>query len=153
AAKALKASGARTALGRDVALAGVVDDVLLSAYLIAPDRRGYGLDALVQMYLQSTLEMADDPSQAGHQLELDLEQAPEGGEAAAEALVRAGAAATVRAAWMVRRLSEVFVPQLLERGAQQLLRDLEIPLATVLVDMELAGIAVDRAALDGLYAD
>ncbi|MGD6978767.1 MULTISPECIES: DNA polymerase I [Citricoccus] len=153
AGKALKASGARTALGRAVALAGVVDDVLLSAYLISPDRRGYGLDALVQAYLQSTLEMEDDPTQAGDQLELDLGAAEAEGADAGAALLQARAAATVRAAWMVRRLSEVFVPQLLERGAQQLLRDLEIPLALVLVDMELAGIAVDRPVLDGLFEE
>ncbi|QCU78140.1 DNA polymerase I [Citricoccus sp. SGAir0253] len=151
AAKALRAAGARTALGREVTLAGVEDDVLLSAYLIQPDRRGYGLDALVQTYLQSTLEMEDDPTQAGAQLELDLDAAE--GEDAGAALLQARAAATVRAAWMVRRLSGVFLPQLIERGAQQLLQDLEIPLAGVLVDMELAGIAVDRAVLDGLYAD
>jgi DNA polymerase-1 len=136
-----------------VALAGVVDDVLLSAYLISPDRRGYGLDALVQAYLQSTLEMEEDPTQAGDQLELDLEAVEADAADAAAALLQARATATVRAAWMVRRLSEVFVPQLIERGAQQLLRDLEIPLATVLVDMELAGIAVDRSVLDGLLGE
>jgi DNA polymerase I len=150
AAKSLKSTGHSTALGQDVALAGVVDDVLLSAYLIQPDRRGYGLDALVQTYLQSTLEMEDDPTQAGDQLELALDDP---GTASDEAVLQARAAATVRAAWMVRRLSELFSPDLIERGAQQLLLDLEIPLASVLVDMELAGIAVDRSVLDDLFAD
>ncbi|MEV4901311.1 DNA polymerase I [Citricoccus sp. NPDC055426] len=149
-AKSLKATGHGTALGQDVALAGVVDDVLLSAYLIQPDRRGYGLDALVQTYLQSTLEMEADPTQAGDQLELDLEDA---GSASEEAVVQARAAAAVRAAWMVRRLSEHFQPELISRGAQQLLLDLEVPLASVMVDMELAGIAVDRGVLDGLFDD
>ncbi|MGM7667236.1 DNA polymerase I [Microbacterium sp. A93] len=149
-AKSLKATGHLTALGQDLALAGVVDDVLLSAYLIQPDRRGYGLDALVQTYLQSTLEMEADPTQAGDQLELDLEDA---GSASEEAVVQARAAACVRAAWMVRRLSEQFQPELIARGAQQLLVDLEVPLASVMVDMELAGIAVDRGVLDGLFDD
>ncbi|WP_432208204.1 DNA polymerase I [Citricoccus nitrophenolicus] len=149
-AKSLKATGHRTGLGQDVALAGVVDDVLLSAYLIQPDRRGYGLDALVQTHLQSTLEMEADPTQAGDQLELDLEDP---GSAFEEALVQARAAAGVRAAWMVRRLSEQFQPELISRGAQQLLVDLEVPLASVMVDMELAGIAVDRPVLDGLFDD
>ncbi|MFC7402462.1 DNA polymerase I [Citricoccus sp. GCM10030269] len=161
AAKSLKSTGHTTALGQDLTLAGVVDDVLLSAYLVQPDRRGYGLDALVQTYLQSTLEMEDDPTQAGDQLELDLggadaaagANADGSGASSADAVLHARAAAAVRAAWMVRRLSEQFSPKLLERGAQQLLLDLEIPLATVLVDMELAGIAVDRSVLDGLFAD
>ncbi|GAA4778327.1 DNA polymerase I [Citricoccus nitrophenolicus] len=149
-AKSLKATGHQTGLGQDVALAGVVDDVLLSAYLIQPDRRGYGLDALVQTHLQSTLEMEDDPTQAGDQLELDLEDP---GPATEGAVVQARAAAGVRAAWMVRRLSEQFQPELISRGAQQLLVDLEVPLASVMVDMELAGIAVDRPVLDGLFDD
>ncbi|MGO1886097.1 MAG: DNA polymerase I, partial [Citricoccus sp.] len=149
-AKSLKATGHQTGLGQDVALAGVVDDVLLSAYLIQPDRRGYGLDALVQTHLQSTLEMEDDPTQAGDQLELDLEDP---GSATEGAVVQARAAAGVRAAWMVRRLSEQFQPELISRGTQQLLVDLEVPLASVMVDMELAGIAVDRPVLDGLFDD
>ncbi|WP_446681835.1 DNA polymerase I [Citricoccus parietis] len=152
-AKSLSAAGHRTALGTDLVLAGVVDDVLLSAYLIQPDRRSYGLDALVQTYLQSTLEMEDDPTQAGDQLELDLDSAVEAGASSEGAALQARAAASVRAGWMVRRLSEVFSPALIERGAQQLLLDLEIPLAEVMVDMELAGIAVDRPVLDGLFAD
>ncbi len=149
-AKSVRATGAQTALGRPTVLAGVADDVLLSAYLIQPDRRGYGLDALVQTHLESTLEMADDPTQAGDQLELDLSDEAEASEAA---VLQARASAAVRAAWMVRRLSERFSAELIERGALRLLTELEIPLAHVMVDMELAGIAVDRELLDGLYGD
>ncbi|WP_423794330.1 DNA polymerase I [Micrococcus terreus] len=149
AAKALASAGHRSGLGQDITLAGVVDDVALSAYLIQPDRRSYGLDALVQTHLQSTLEVEPDQGQASGQGELDLD----GTDPDAAEQLRAQAEQAVRAAWMVRRLSEAFTPQLVERGAQQLLQGLEIPVAHVLVQMELAGIEVDRQQLDTLYGE
>ena len=53
----------------------------------------------------------------------------------------------------MRRLSTQFTPQVLDRGAQRLLQELEIPLSRLLARMELTGIAVDVDALTGLRED
>ncbi|MDY6054435.1 DNA polymerase I [Micrococcus sp.] len=141
--KAFSAPTGPTALGAGAELDGVVDDVLLSAYLIQPDRRDGGLAALAQAHLGTPLE-APVPATDSAQGELDLD----GGAALAERAARAG-----RAAWLIRRLSTRFTPEVLERGAQRLLQEMEIPLSRLLARMELTGIAVDRPALDGLHED
>lgn len=120
-------------------ISGVVDDVLLSAYILQPDRRGYELADLVQSYLYSSLESAAEKSEAkdSGQQELVFDDA-------ADVAQQTDAA---RAAWMVLRLSEVFSPQLVERGATDLLKDLEIPLSEVLAAMELYGVAISMEQL------
>ena len=146
--KALAAPTRPTALGPEAALEGVVDDVALSAYLIQPDRRDVDLAALAQAHLGIPLEAPEQaPAEQDAQGAFDLD----GGQAAAARAARA--ARTARAAWLVRRLSGEFTPQVLDRGAQRLLQEMEIPLARLLARMELTGIAVDRDVLDGLHAD
>src|SRR6185312_4277611 len=56
-------------------------------------------------------------------------------------------------AFAALQLSEHFAGQLVERGANQLMGGLDLPLSLVLARMELAGIAVDTAALDRLVDD
>jgi DNA polymerase-1 len=126
-AKALRTLGAE--------LAGVVDDVSLSGYLAEPDRRSYALADLAQHHLG--IELAAGGPQAG-QLALDL-----GGEEAA-------AAALVRQAAVVHALHRELAPKLEEVGAEALLRDMELPLTQVLLDMEWAGITVDEQQIDAL---
>ena len=145
--KALTAPTEGDGLGPDAALDGVVDDVLLSAYLIQPDRRDTSLEALAEAHLHTPLTAPREPAQQRAQGTFDLD----GGQAAAERAARAADA--VRAAWVVRRLSTQFTPQVLDRGAQRLLQELEIPLSRLLARMELTGIAVDVDALTGLRED
>ncbi len=128
-AKALRALG--------VELEGVVDDVSISGYLIEPDRRSYALSDLAQHHLDVQL----GPAPAAGQLALSLEDDDE----AARALVREAA--------VVRALSADFAPRLGEVGAAGLLRDMELPLARVLLDMEWAGIAVSTPEIDALMDD
>jgi DNA polymerase-1 len=59
----------------------------------------------------------------------------------------------VREAAVVRALSADFAPRLGEVGAAGLLRDMELPLARVLLDMEWAGIAVSSPEIDALMDD
>lgn len=139
------------ALGGSNAVHGVDDDVLISAYLLQPDRRSYDLSALVEGYLNSALAPATNNAADDAQQQLDLDSVTASGALQAEAEV------SVRAAWMVRRLSLDFTPEIIERGTQQLLRGLEIPLTRVLAEVEIAGIGIDRARLerlrDGFTAD
>lgn len=124
--------------GQGLDLRGVVDDTSISAYLIQPERRNYDLADLSLYHLKTPLivDAAKDPGQLDLGLESD--------NGAAEAVLRAS---------VTERLSEYFTPILLERNAQELLTGLEIPLARVLAEMELAGIAVSRDTLDTLMSD
>lgn len=114
---------------RGLDLAGLVDDTALAAYLLQPAVRSPALGELCERYLGRSLA-ADDSGQ------LTL-----GGDEAAD---------LARAAVAVADLSAVLEPQLVVRGATPLLRDVELPLATVLARMERLGIAADRDRLTDL---
>ncbi|WP_434621385.1 DNA polymerase I [Arthrobacter sp. A5] len=122
---------------RGLELAGIVDDTAISAYLIQPDRRTYDLADLSQVHLKVTV--AAPGTAANGQLELGLEDTT-----APDAVMKA---------YVTLQLSEHFVGLLLERGANKLLGELELPLARVLAGMEMTGIAVSSPQLDGLLAD
>ena len=125
----------------NTSIVGVEDDVLLSAYILQPDRRGYDLTDLVQTYLNARLESIVATENQG-QLELEGIDDDNAQQLAQYA----------RNAWMIHRLNEVMGEQLAERDAVPLLHDLEIPLSIVLAKMELIGIGIDRERLDSLLA-
>lgn len=125
---------------RGLALEGVVDDTSISGYLIQPDRRSYELAELAQHHLRITLTTA--AAQTG-QLELELGDGPDG----------AAAAALVQEAAVVHTLSKHFESELAERKAEALLTTLELPVARVLAQMELAGIAISTDRLNEQLAD
>jgi len=125
----------------NASILGVEDDVLLSAYILQPDRRGYDLPDLVQTYLNTRLETIAETDQQG-QLELEGIDDDHAKQLAQYA----------RNAWMIHQLNEVMGEQLQERGAVSLLHDLEIPLSVVLAKMELTGVGIDRERLDSLLA-
>lgn len=125
---------------RGLGLEGVVDDTAISGYLIQPDRRSYELAELAQHHLRITVAAA--AVQAG-QLELDLGDGPDG--AAASALVQQAA--------VVHTLSKHFESELAERKAEALLTTLELPVARVLAQMELSGIAISTERLNEQLAD
>ena len=122
---------------RGLHLAGEVDDTAISGYLIQPDRRSYDLADLSQHHLRMSLAGS---APGTNQLELQLAEAD-----VASPAVRQGFAAL--------QLSDHFAGQLVDRGANQLLGGLELPLSEVLADMELAGIAVDTGKLERLLDD
>ncbi|MBJ2121631.1 DNA polymerase I [Arthrobacter sp. MSA 4-2] len=123
---------------RGLHLAGEVDDTAISGYLIQPDRRSYDLADLSQYHLRLTLGTA--PGNASGQLALELGEK----DVAGPAVMRAFAAL---------QLSEHFAGQLVEKGAKQLLGELELPLSEVLAEMELTGVAVSVERLDRLLDD
>lgn len=125
----------------NASVVGVEDDVLLSAYILQPDRRGYELSDLVQTYLQARLETIAETESQG-QLELE-------GLTDSNAHVLSQYA---RNAWMIQRLNETMGSELHDRAAVGLLHDLEIPLSVVLAKIELIGIGIDRERLDSLLA-
>lgn len=143
--KALATSPSQSALPAledvNTSVVGVEDDVLLSAYILQPDRRGYELADLVQTYLNTRLETVAATQDQG---QLDLEGLTDDH---AEQLAQ-----YARNAWMIHRLNETMEAELQQRGAVELLHDLEIPLSVVLAKIELFGIGTDRQRLDTLLA-
>ena len=124
----------------NTSIVNVTDDVLLSGYILQPDRRGYELADLVQTYLNARLEAVGSTSNQG---QLSIEGLDD--DANAKLLAQ-----YARNAWMIHRLNESMDGQLAQRGAESLLHDLEIPLSVVLAKMELTGIGIDRQRLDSL---
>ncbi len=123
---------------RGLGLAGVQDDTSISGYLIQPDRRSYELPELSQVHLKVSFDAG--VSESTGQLELGLDE-------------DASFAESVQRGYVALLLSEHFAPLLEERGAAVLLRELELPLAAVLAQMELTGIAVSQDRLATLLAD
>ncbi len=119
-------------------LVGVVDDTAISGYLIQPDRRSYELPDLCQSHLRITVDAQDSSGNGQTALQLEVSDP---------------AVAAVRQAFAALQLSEFFAGQLIERGANQLLGGLELPLALVLAEMEMRGIAVSGDRLQTLLDD
>ncbi|MCL1871264.1 MAG: DNA polymerase I [Promicromonosporaceae bacterium] len=132
--------GAKTAwhalASRGLTLDGVVFDTELAAYLCYPDQRGYDLGDLVARHLGRELHVADDSAQGA----LDLDLADDGAHGVREA-TRAAA---------ILDLSGALSGQLADRGASELLTDVELPLSRVLARMEDTGIAADTDYLTEL---
>ena len=120
-------------------LAGIELDTLLAAYLLRPDQRTYDLADLVLRHLKRELvtqqAQGDSP-----QLALDFPD-DDDDESVTVGLLHARA---------VLDLATALRPELVEREADSLLRDVELPLQRTLAGMEKLGIAVDRDRLDGL---
>jgi len=107
-------------------LGGLRDDTALAAYVVQPGQRSPALDDLCQRYLGRALDADDDG-----QLALD----------------GPGDEAVARRAVAVREVDAVLSAEVAQRGAGQLLGDVELPLQYVLAAMERVGIAVDTVAL------
>jgi DNA polymerase-1 len=124
-------------------LAGLTSDTQLAAYLALPGQRSFDLADLALRYLHRELRAVGAEVETG-QLTLDggLDEAD---SALAEAeSIQASA---------IRDLADAFDTDLEERGAGQLLADMELPLSFVLADIEAVGIAVDAERLLDLQSE
>jgi DNA polymerase-1 len=121
---------------RGLELTGLTTDTALAAYLALPGQRSFDLADLALRYLGKELR---DGGTATGQLTLDL-SAGEDGEADGEA---EAAVALVLRARATAELADALDADLEQRGAAQLLADVELPLVGVLARMERAGIAAD----------
>jgi DNA polymerase I len=92
------------------------EDTMIAAYLIEPGRAGYVVDELTAEY---------------------------GVEVLPEPPAEEETATLVRAAEGARRLAPLMRARLVERGAEELYREIELPLAAVLAAMEDAGVKID----------
>jgi DNA polymerase-1 len=102
-----------------------VEDTMLLAYLIEPGRASYELDDLAAEY---------------------------GVEPIPSPLTDEETAALVRHAEIPRRLAPVMLDRVRERGAEDLYRNIELPLTAVLAAMEDAGVKIDTYRMGEITA-
>jgi DNA polymerase-1 len=113
---------------RGLTLAGLTSDTALAAYLALPGQRSFDLADLSLRYLNRELRDAEATS---GQLTLDM---PDPAQAVNALAQRAQATA---------ELADALDADLAERGATELLAEVELPLVSVLAEMEQFGIAAD----------
>ncbi|NJB70979.1 DNA polymerase-1 [Saonia flava] len=117
-------------------------DTMLAHYLINPDMR-HNMDVLAETYLNYTpISITELIGKKGkNQLnmrDVPLEQQTE---------------YAVEDADITYQLAQHFRPELAEAKTDVLFNDIEVPLLSVLADMELEGINLDKAFLQSLSAD
>jgi DNA polymerase-1 len=123
-------------------LRGVTSDTALAAYLALPGQRSFDLADLVLRYLHRELKADEAPPNGQLALDVEVEGVSDTAEAEVD-VVRARA---------VAELADALDGDLERRSAARLLRDVELPLLTVLARMEHAGIAADAGYLTDLQA-
>ena len=121
-------------------LQGLTCDTALAAYVAKPDQRTYHLDDLVLRRLHLELGTA---AEANGQGVLDFEDNAQL-IAAKEVMVRARAVAL---------LADSLEEELTAHGGIELMQTIELPLVTVLAEMERVGIAVDADKLAELESE
>ncbi|WP_327140840.1 DNA polymerase I [Nocardia sp. NBC_01327] len=127
--------------GREWTLGGLSTDTALAAYLVRPGQRSFNLDDLSLRYLSRELRV-DDGGETQLSLLDDEDQAD--AEVAQAEMLRARA---------VYDLADAFDAELERIESTALLGDMELPLLTVLADLEAAGIAVDSDQLEELQQE
>jgi DNA polymerase-1 len=120
-------------------LAGLTSDTALAAYLALPGQRTFDLADLALRYLNR--ELKGDAATATGQLTLDV---PDEADIANALAQRAQATA---------ELADALDADLAERGATELLAEVELPLVGVLAQMERAGIAADTEHFAAMSAE
>ena len=114
--------------GRGVTLGGIAHDTALAAYLLNPGQRTYDLKTTYQRHLHRTLEITE----TGQLSLLDITNT--------NTLITAAAAILELAATLPTKLATI--------NELELYLDLELPLTTILAEMEATGIAVDIPTLE-----
>jgi DNA polymerase-1 len=115
-----------------VAIAGFDFDSMLASYVLDPGRRSHALDILAIDILQIPLTSYGELAGKGKQ-QLPFDVVP----------VVAACEYACAEADMVFRLREVLEQSLRKTGTAALLHDVELPLVSVLAEMEWHGIAID----------
>jgi DNA polymerase-1 len=119
--------------GAGVELAGVTFDTMLASFVLDPGRRSHTIDTLCLEHIGRTLQTYQEVTGKGKS------EIPFSDVAVPLAGNYCGASSST-----VLALHRYFAPMLQEMSLEPLLRDLELPLLQVLVDMEWEGITIDR---------
>ncbi len=121
----------------DVQVRGLAFDTMVASYLLNPSGRQHNLDALALEYFNikkiPTSELIGKGKKQITMREVDLETV---------------ARYACEDADITERLRRVFEPKLEETGLRELADSVEIPLISVLVEMERNGVALDQPFLE-----
>ena len=122
-----------------IELRGAETDTMLASYLVRPEAKSHGMDAMASELLgYRTISYGEVAGTGKNQVTFDQ-------VAIEKATVYAAEDADIT--W---RLAEKLLPMVAQTGQEQLLREVEMPLVEVLIAMERAGVRVDAAFLGGL---
>ena len=123
--------------GREVR--GPLFDTMLASYLLHSSRRSHGMDHLAQEYFGvTTIKYADLCGKGAKQI--PFSHVP----------VDTAAPYACQDADITYRLAEEMAPQLKNDGLMGLFEEMEVPLLRVLLDMERAGIRLNREFLQNM---
>ncbi len=126
-------------IGAGMPLGGPLFDTMLASYVLDPGRRGHGLDDLVLDFLDHRMMPFKELFAAGDRHKDILGVDP-------DRLALYGA----EDADFTLKLYEKLLPLLDASGLGKLFYDLEMPVSSVLLQMERNGIMIDRPFLSGL---
>jgi DNA polymerase I len=126
-------------LGAEMPLHGPRFDTMLASYILDPGRRSHGLDSLVQDFLDHQMMPFKDLFAKGDRHQDILGVDP-------DCLALYGA----EDADYTLQLYEILDAKLDESGQKALFADLEMPVSSVLLQMERNGIMIDKKFLGGL---
>lgn len=124
---------------QDIHLDGVWFDTMLASYCLNPTRQGHGLDTLSLEHLGHKMISYSDVTGSGKDQknfsQVDIKSASQ------------YACEDSDATWLLRRK---FEPALKESGLEPLFHNIEMPLVTILAEMEDHGVLLDTQLLAGL---
>lgn len=115
-----------------VDIRGLDFDTMLASYVLDPSRRSHGLDVLALEFLDHTMTSYSDLCGKGRSA-IPFDECP----------VDAARDYSCEDADMTFQLRSIFEPQLEHTETRSLFDDIEIPLVSVLADVEWTGITID----------
>lgn len=125
----------------NIEMKGIYCDTMIASYLLHPTRASHSLEEVSREFLDHQMitykEAVGDPKKVCFD-EVDIEKAKD------------YAAEDADAAYL---LAEMLLPQLKRDGFKELFHDVEIPLMTVLAEMEMAGVRIDTDFLGALEVE
>jgi DNA polymerase-1 len=118
---------------------GIWFDTMIAGFLVDPLRNSFSMDSMVKAMLDhEMIPISDLIGKGRNQITIDQVDTAQVGQYAAE---------DADYTW---RLKEVLESQVMDGHLQSLFEDIEMPLVTVLVDIENNGVAIDRTLLSSL---
>ncbi|MBA2686791.1 MAG: DNA polymerase I [Gemmatimonadaceae bacterium] len=115
-----------------VTLRGLEFDTMLASYILDPGKRSHGLDVLALEFLEHTMISYADLCGKGKSA-VPFDECP----------VEAARDYSCEDADMALQLRALFEPQMESQSLRKLLDEIELPLVSVLADMEWEGITID----------
>jgi DNA polymerase-1 len=128
-----------------IELQGLWCDTMLASYLLNPVRSSHGLDSLAVEFLDHKMISYGEVAGKGKE-QINFAQVP----------VERASVYSCEDADATFLLQGIFLPRITEEGMDRLFFDLEMPLVTILAEMELHGVMLDLTLLgelSGTFAD